>query len=42
VASVLGYQLPGQSTVLPASVLDVVPAGRAVDPAVATQQAPAG
>ncbi len=42
VASVLGYQLAGQSTVLPASVLDLVPAGPALDPAVATQQAPAG
>ena len=42
VASVLGYQLAAQSTVLPASVLDLVPAGPALDPAVATQQAPAG
>jgi type VII secretion protein EccB len=42
VASVLGYQLAGESTVLPASVLDLVPAGPALDPAVATQQPPAG
>jgi type VII secretion protein EccB len=41
VASVLGYQLPGQAAVLPAAVLDLVPAGPALDPAVATQQAPA-
>jgi ESX secretion system ATPase EccB len=42
VAAVLGYQLTGQATVLPASVLDLVPQGPALDPAAATVQAPAG
>jgi hypothetical protein len=41
VASVLGYQLAGQSTVLPASLLDLIPAGPALDPAVAARQVPA-
>jgi hypothetical protein len=42
VASVLGYQLAGQATVLPASLLDLLPQGPTLDPAAATLPASAG
>jgi type VII secretion protein EccB len=42
VASVLGYQLTTQATTLPASVLDLIPQGPALDPAAATLQVSAG
>lgn len=40
VASVLGYSLPADQTVLPASVAELLPQGPVMDPAAATQQAP--
>jgi len=42
VAQALGYDLASQATILPASVLDLIPQGPAMDPADATRQAPAG
>jgi type VII secretion protein EccB len=41
VAQALGYDLASQATILPASVLDLIPQGPAMDPAAATQ-VPAG
>jgi type VII secretion protein EccB len=38
VAGVLGYTLPGQQTLLPAAVVDLIPAGPAFDPSKAQQQ----
>jgi hypothetical protein len=35
----LGYQLKAQRTLVPASVLDLIPLGPALDPAAARQQA---
>ena len=42
VAQVLGYDLQTSGTVLPASVLDLLPEGPALDPAAATLRAAAG
>jgi type VII secretion protein EccB len=39
VAAMLGYQLKAQRTLVPASVLDLIPLGPALDPATARQQA---
>jgi hypothetical protein len=39
VAAMLGYQLKAQRTLVPASVLDLIPPGPALDPAAARQQA---
>jgi type VII secretion protein EccB len=38
VAGVLGYTLPGQQTLLPAGVADLIPQGPALDPSKAQQQ----
>jgi len=42
VAAVLGYDLQASGTVLPASVLDLLPQGPVLDPAAATARAAAG
>ncbi|HEX6527652.1 MAG TPA: type VII secretion protein EccB [Streptosporangiaceae bacterium] len=42
VASVLGYDLARQAVILPASVVDLIPQGPAMDPGAATQRAPGG
>jgi hypothetical protein len=42
VAAVLGYSLQASGTVLPASVLDLLPEGPAMDPATANVRAAAG
>jgi hypothetical protein len=39
VAAVLGYHLAAQRTLVPASVIDLIPAGPALDPAAARQPA---
>ena len=38
VAAMLGYHLAAQRTLVPASVLDLIPAGPGLDPAAARQQ----
>jgi len=38
VAATLGYHLAAQRTLVPASVLDLIPAGPGLDPAAARQQ----
>jgi hypothetical protein len=38
VAGLLGYTLPGQRTLLPAGVADLIPQGPALDPSKAEQQ----
>jgi hypothetical protein len=38
VAAMLGYHLSGQRTLVPAGVIDLIPAGPALDPASARQQ----
>jgi type VII secretion protein EccB len=40
VAAVLGYALPRQRTLLPAGVVDLIPQGPALDPAMAKHQVP--
>ena len=40
VAVVLGYNLASEATILPASVLDLVPQGPTMDPATARQTQP--
>jgi type VII secretion protein EccB len=42
VARALGYDLAGQATILPASVLDLIPQGPTMDPAAAAHPASAG
>jgi hypothetical protein len=42
VAGVLGYNLQASGTVLPASVLDLLPQGPVLDPAAATDRGDAG
>lgn len=39
VAAILGYQLTSDETVLPAALVDALPAGRSLDPGVASQPA---
>jgi type VII secretion protein EccB len=38
VATALGYKLPGQRTLVPAGVIDLIPQGPALDPAMAKRQ----
>jgi hypothetical protein len=40
VAAILGYALPRQRTLLPAGVVDLIPAGPAFDPGMAKRQLP--